>query len=316
MGLWRLFATGLTLLASNALGCSGKVITASENETDGKAGASQSVRPTGDSQTSGPQNAGGGPSASSVGGGNASGPSHAGASSGGAGSAVAGASAAGAPSPGSGSGGLLEGVPLTPFDGWIDGFSNVLAVQGAVFSAADPTSVETMRSDFSGAHACISGTAARVDLTSLPCTTLMYTPPATDCYGEFWGAMIGMNLNQAIIASSLTAGEPMPFDASALKGFSFELSGSIVPAPRDLRFQVVSASRMFCNLPTVKLHPGTNTVLFTDLVERCFAVTAPMNASAVAVQSALETLAWQVLTNTTSTLPYDFCVSNIRALPK
>jgi hypothetical protein len=174
-----------------------------------------------------------------------------------------------------------------------------------------------MTTIFTGTNACIQGTAARVDMTSTACATKMFTPPATDCYGEYYGAAIGMNLNQLLDTTTMMADTAMPFDASALRGFAFDLSGSIVPAPKDIRFQVESASDAFCNLPTVKLHSGTNTVLFTDLVSRCFHVVAdPQNPTAETAQSALVKLAWQVITNTASTVPFDFCVSNIRALRK
>lgn len=213
-----------------------------------------------------------------------------------------------------------EGVPLTPADGWVDVMSNTLGVQGAVFAFGDDTSKMGLVSDFVGDHACIKGTAALVDMTSTPCATMMYTPPATDCYGQFWGAAIGMNLNQPKDpVTGMGVEKALPFDASSLKGFSFDVSGTTVPAPKDLRFKVENASGEFCNVPTVKVKTGPNVYLFTDLVSECYKIVMDPpnpNADQASVKSSLLKISWQVVTNTTAAVPFDFCISNVRALPK
>ena len=217
-----------------------------------------------------------------------------------------------------GAGVLLKGIPLTPTDGWVDMASNTLGVQGAVFSFGDPTSKTGMVSDFLGDHACIKGTAALVDKTSTACSTMMFTPPATDCYGEYWGAAIGMNLNQPIDMTLVppAGGAAVAFDASSIKGFAFEITGEGIPAPKDIRFKVESATTEFCNFPTIKLKKGANTVLFTDLVGACYKSPVPTEPLATTAQNALIKITWQVVTNTTTTVPFDFCIANIRALPK
>ena len=147
---------------------------------------------------------------------------------------------------GSGGGGELPaGVPLTATDGWVDGMSNKLMIQGAMFEYADPTSLMGMTKDFMGAKACIKGTAAKVDMASTACTTKMFTPPATDCYGEYWGAAIGLNLNQAIDPTTMMGGMAMPYNASAIKGFAFTITGAMVPT--SLRFKVEDAGGEFCS---------------------------------------------------------------------
>ncbi len=208
---------------------------------------------------------------------------------------------------------LAAGVPLTPVDGWIDGTSNMLKIQGAIFSFADTTSSVNMSSDFSGSHACIQGTAARVDLTCTPIA------PATDCYGMYFGSAIGLNLNQAppdLTTDPVTYSEPLSYDASAMKGFSFEISGDIVPEPRSLRFEVEDGTQQFCTPASVKIKPGVNTVLFSDLLAWCWITTDPPNPSAETAQSKLIKLTWHVVTNNATTVPFSFCVSNIRALLK
>jgi len=211
-----------------------------------------------------------------------------------------------------GGGGTLDGLALTPFNGWIDPTSNALMVQGAVFGYADPVSYEGLLMNFSNANACISGVAAKVDFD---CTIV---PPATDCYGVLWGAAIGMNLNQSLdtTVTPPVGGLPKPYDASALKGFMFEVSGNTVPAPANFRFKVESETLEFCNVPSLKLKVGVNSVLFTDLVAGCYKSPTPTAPLATSAQSGLVKLAWQVLTNTKTTVPFDFCISNVRALLK
>jgi hypothetical protein len=175
-----------------------------------------------------------------------------------------------------------------------------------------------MVADFMDTNACIRGTAAKVDLASDVCMNYLFTPPAVDCYGQFWGAAIGMNLNQKLDMSVTppVGAMPMPYDASALVGFSFVVSGTTVPAPSALRFRVESETTEFCNVPSNKLKIGVNTVLFTDLVAQCFRSPTPTMPSADGAKSGLLRLSWLVVTNTSSTVPYDFCISQVRAILK
>jgi hypothetical protein len=213
--------------------------------------------------------------------------------------------------PNGGSGPVAEGVPLTATDGWVDGASNTLMIQGAMFSYGDPTSLMGMTSDFTGANACIKGTAAKVDMTSMACTTKMFTPPATDCYGEYWGAAIGLNLNQAIDMTTMMGADPAPFDASAIKGFAFEISGSMVPT--SLRFKVEDASGEFCSPSTKPVKLGANSFMFADLIKECWAPKAT-SATAETAKSGIIKIAWQVVTNAMGAVPFDYCVANVRAL--
>ena len=214
-----------------------------------------------------------------------------------------------------GTGTLGEGVPLTPMNGWVPA-DNVLMIQGAMFPFGDETSkMGMMPTDFSmsGDKACIMGTAAKVDMLSTPCATKMFTPPATDCYGQYWGAAIGMNLNQMIDMTTMAGGTPGPFDASTLTGFAFEISGDGVPGTKDLRFKVENASGEFCNPGTKPVKKGPNSFLFGDLIKECWAPKAGAATGDTAKKDLIK-IAWQVVTNDKGTVPFNFCVSNVRAL--
>jgi hypothetical protein len=218
---------------------------------------------------------------------------------------------AGSSTGGTGGGELPSGVPLTATDGWVDGMSNTLMVQGAMFEYADPTSLMGMTKDFTGTNACIKGTAAKVDMTSTACATKMFTPPATDCYGEYWGAAIGLNLNQAIDMTTMMGGAPMPYNASAIKGFAFSITGAAVPT--SLRFKVEDASGEFCSPAAKPVKLGANSFMFEDLIKECWKPTATA-ANAASAKAGVIKIAWQVVTNDKGTVPFDYCVADLRAL--
>lgn len=209
---------------------------------------------------------------------------------------------------------------------WSDGYleNAELGLSGAVFAESDPYTAPGLTTNLGAppedviASACIKGTAVRVDEASDACVTKMFTAPATDCFGEYWGAAIGMYLNQPRDLESSEKGQALPFDASALEGFSFELAGPTVPGPAALRFQIESADgRLFCASRGVKIAPGKNRILFEQLEEDCFLRPSdPPRPTLESVASELLKVSWRVVTNTTSEVPFDLCVSNIHALLK
>jgi hypothetical protein len=210
---------------------------------------------------------------------------------------------------GTGGGTDTAGVPLLPTDGWVDAASNVLGIQGAIFSYGDDTSKMGMTEDFTGMNACIKGTAAKVDTACTP------VAPATDCYGTFWGAAIGLNLNQPIDPVTMEGVDPpLKFDATHLTGFSFTLSGSATgeAIPTTMRFKVEDGSAEYCTWKTVG--KGPNTVLFTELETKCWEHSKMTGVSSVMAKGSLVKIAWQVVTNTGGTIPFDYCVSDIRAI--
>jgi hypothetical protein len=218
---------------------------------------------------------------------------------------------------GGGTGDLPAGIPLTPTNGWVDGMSNSLMIQGAFFSYSDMVSAMGLVSDvMTTSSACMKGVAAKV---IMPCTIMA---PATDCYGTYWGAAIGLNLNQPNVVDPTTmvsmGGTPVPFDASAIKGFAFDIGPGTdgvmtVPLPSQFRFNIEDATTQYCTPSAKGVKPGPNIELFTDVESMCYA-TAP-GPMATTIQKGVVKISWQVVTNTSSTVPFDFCISNVRALP-
>ena len=206
---------------------------------------------------------------------------------------------------GTGTGGSTPavGVPLIPANGWVDGASNKLLIQGAMFSFADDTTKTGLTDDFTGANACISGTAAMVPATCAP---------ATDCFSVVWGAAIGFNLNQPMVEGPggvMVGGDAIAFDATGLKGFGFSITGDAIPT--TLRFKVENAAGEFCTPLAKPIVAGANTVLYSDLLTECWIAggTSPDGAGLIKI-------AWQVVTNNASEVPFDFCVSDVVAIEK
>ncbi len=230
---------------------------------------------------------------------------------------------------------VVEGVPLAFADGWLAADANTLGVQGAVFAYADPHTTagnETqpeMTTLIEGPTACIKGEAFKVDTKCEDQPDFMFTPPAMDCYGEYWGAAIGFNLNQPTIPDpddpeKEIGGDPEPFDTSGkISAFSFKISGAGIPTGSALRFSVDSGTppdglTQYCTTSMTKVVPDENgivTVKLDDLRSECWLGTAFADPANRPDLTKIVKIAWGVVTNDKSTVPFDFCVSDVIAVP-
>jgi hypothetical protein len=185
---------------------------------------------------------------------------------------------------------------IVPVDGWVDGASNSAGIQGAMYYYADNTTAQSMTSNLTGSNACIAGTGAWVDLSC----------EAGDCYGEYWGAALALNLSQPIDPATMMAAEAEPYDATrrGIVGFAFDLTGPAIPV--SMRFIAEAPYGQYCTPNAKPLLPGANTVRFSELMRDCWnGFGEPPDPSAIIK------IAWQVVTNTSSETPFDFCVSNL-----
>jgi hypothetical protein len=287
----------LSLVLTTAVGCDD-----GGQETTGAGGTGIKPVPTG----------GTGATAGTTGTGATAGTTGTGGTSGSGGSGSGGSAGTGVPS---------EGVPLTPdAGGWVDGMSNTLGIQGAMFAYADDTTkmsmmgtcppTATCETPFTvnagpPAAICIQGAAAKVDMMCTP------VAPATDCYGTYWGAAIGLNLNQPIDPATEMGADPMPFDAVAagIKGFAFDITGDGVPGPGALRFKIEDANGEYCTTSSTPVALGPNTFTLDQLVTECWTTGGTPSPA-----TGLLKIAWQVVTNASSEVPFNFCVSNVRAV--
>jgi len=196
-----------------------------------------------------------------------------------------------------------SGVALLPADGWLDGASNSLGVQGAAFAVADPAS--SLTSDFAGNKMCLKGTTARVDQE---CDA---APPG-DCFSLSFGALLGLNLNQRLTSDGEVS-DPERFDASAITGFAFDIEGPVVPSA--LRFGITSDEpELYCERPrSGQVADSHREHQLTELVAQCHRAGSDPKPASSAKHRAVR-LQWQVVSNTAGEVPFDFCVTNLRAL--
>ena len=202
-----------------------------------------------------------------------------------------------------------EGILLIPTDGWVDGASNELMIHGAMYSQADSRSAPKMSSDFTGTNACIRGSTGPLVVNCQPADCC----GAQNCGHHIWSAAISLNFNQWRDPTTLIPGVPGTFNASALVGFSFELSGSDLSTPQSIHFEVETYRTTYDSEPTKTLGLGVNTVLFSEL-----SINGPsQDPGAVETdKSTLVRISWVVEGHDSTEVPYDFCVSNVRALLK
>lgn len=201
---------------------------------------------------------------------------------------------------GSGGGGSVGGPPansepIEPADGWVAGDTNESGIQGALYTFKDDSGESTINPDdfaASGTTVCVDGTGAQVDLEC----------DEDDCYGYFWGAGVGLNLNQEV-DSDETLGYNA--DASGVVGFYFEITGPTIP--QGLRFKAVGVGDEadYC----VNITAGERSVLFSELRKSCW---QPVAGEVDTTN--LQAVQWQVSTATAGARPFNFCIENIRAI--
>lgn len=221
-------------------------------------------------------------------------------------------------------------VPLSWNNGWVDGASNTVGVQGAFFTASDMNGSTIMPETFeaSGDQICVSGEAALV-------VDMMY--------GDFWGAVLALNLSQpdapevaaggaggegseasggaggdsaaaggdaAGGASTEVADEVLPYDASANNVIGFRYRLSAVPEAGELRIQYNTFDGVegvpFCQ--TVTELEGD--FLFSEALAGCWDATA----SETPTLTQLKSIEFQLATNIDAAYPYDFCIEELSAI--
>lgn len=218
---------------------------------------------------------------------------------------ASGASGASGDVPAETPGGGSSGVEIVPNEGWVDGSSNPLGIQGAAYVTGDAATRESLTSDFEESRLCMRGVASQVDIDCSP------APPAQDCFQLFFGAILGLNLNQ-----SESGAEVSPYDASDVAGFSFDVVGESLP--EFLRFSVEAESgKSYCLPPPLAIDgtAGSWHVALNDLVTECqrAPLTSPRFTEA---ESAITSLRWAVSGTTNRSVPFDFCIENLRVQPQ
>jgi hypothetical protein len=202
-------------------------------------------------------------------------------------------------------------------EGWVDGASNGLGIQGAFTAASDGTdgaggvsetgSTITLDATTTPGSVCVSGNLAAI--APNPATT---GPGDAFLWSDYWGGSVGLNLRQVIPAGG---GEALPASAwprvtpsGQVTGFSYTLTGTAVP-PR-LRFTVDFVGKQPADATYCQALPaGATSTSLTSVIQSCW------QAGGGALPGAdLLTIAWSIIPIEAVATPFNFCISNVQAI--
>jgi hypothetical protein len=202
--------------------------------------------------------------------------------------------------PGPGAEGATDEAPvgtgpnLIASNGWVDGASNGLGIQGALFTYQDGTlrtEIAAVAEAGTGTGYCVSGSVAEV---------------LNMDFSGTWGAVAALNLNQAVGSEAVG-----PYDAAAhaVVGFGFDIVGDTAGA---LRFVVKQhlVHDGFCinNVPSCGTGCSVE-FLLEDLTQNCWTP-----GGATPDPTSLSALEWQITAKAGSPTPFDYCIENIHAV--
>jgi hypothetical protein len=180
---------------------------------------------------------------------------------------------------------LSSSLVLTPIDGWVDGSSNAVGIQGTVSASLSegPDGPSTLNVDSDGPAVCISGNM---------------------------GPHLGSNFVNADLRIAL--GEPSPGERGnwsqstplgTFSGFTFRLTGPDVPE-LNFRFYIgVESGLLYCTLLS---GPGTHSITAATARVGC-----RDGGNSLPSASPLTVLRWSVQSVNTGTTTFDFCVEDL-----
>lgn len=239
----------------------------------------------------------------------------------------------GAPSGGTGGAPAAgTGLDLVPDpNGFVFANTNALGIQGAFYTAADTGGSTILPATFTGTitngDVCVNGTAA-----AIPPNPAEDPAVAGDefLYSQTWGTILGLNLLQpndaATGAPSMVA---QPFNRAVagqgtLAGFTFTLTGTQIPPAASIRFKTTfpsaagsttASTQEFC-LALSAAQPAPNAAGGTTYTATINSQTAECwNPGGVAFSNAqLLSLQLQIVTSTTAATPFNFCLTDLKAI--
>ncbi len=182
------------------------------------------------------------------------------------------------------------GLAIVPNNGYVSSATNGVGVQGYFYTYSDGfASILPASFSAAGTQICASGTTAAVVGMN---------------YATYYGAGIGLNLNQA-------AGSNMPpmvydFAGHQVSGFTFTISGTAIPSGLVVGLRVQGSTTSYCQKVPVA---GTYKVTGTSVHADCTAAVpgGPLAATAI------DAISWLV-TGQAAAVPFNFCITNLAAI--
>lgn len=185
------------------------------------------------------------------------------------------------------------GPDLHVSDGWVDGATNGVGIQGAFFTYADGSGRTQITADATRTQSgyCVAGTAAEV---------------LDGNFAGTYGAVSALNLSQQV--DSTMAGA---YDATAhgVVGFGFDIVGDTGGALRFVVKQYATHDG-FCVDRVPNCASGCRAEFRLDeLSQNCW---TPGGAQPAA--TSLQALEWQITTTEGADTAFDYCIENIHAV--
>jgi hypothetical protein len=180
---------------------------------------------------------------------------------------------------------------------WVARATNSVGIQGAFFKLSDESGTTTVSEPALNATGaiCTRGTVGQVVGMDFQTT---------------WGGGIGFNLSDPGGGATGTEnGQPWDRAGGRVRSFSFQVSGPTVPT--GLRFVAIPPTRpagvdSYC----VAGVSGNVTQTIESIDGNCWdAAVAPLGTTLPLVS-----IQWVVPAETTGTVPFDFCISNVTAV--
>ena len=185
---------------------------------------------------------------------------------------------------------------LTPNNGQLTCATNDFGVQGDwKLNSSDP---QLMTTTFTGSMVCASGTIAQVIATA--------TSNGQPDFGRYWGGGVAFPMNEV---GGIVSGYDAPLNG--LAGISATISGSTIPAQMRFKFKMIGINDSFC-IEVDGATSGQNVVLHTaDAKHNCWAPDTTLTLDATMI----ENYEVQVVSQTSEAVPFNFCLTNITAIP-
>jgi hypothetical protein len=196
---------------------------------------------------------------------------------------------------------VAEGAPSAPgtgpnlvvSDGWVDGSTNGLGIQGAFFTYQDGSGRTVIAADATRTQSgyCVAGTAAEV---------------LNMDFGGTYGAVAALNLAQEADSALVAA-----YDATAhgVVGFGFDIVGNTAGALRFVIKQYATHDGFCINNVPDCASGCTAEFRIDELRQNCWTPGGPTPAAV-----SLQALEWQIVTKAGEATDFDYCIENIHAV--
>jgi hypothetical protein len=216
-----------------------------------------------------------------------------------------------------GSGGASADAITWTADGWVDATANAYMIQGPWYSYNDCMNAEPAGLPCTVPEASMTGPDTKkgwtADATQV-CTKgvapkVINGSDGMPAYSLQWGAGIALDLNST--GGEMAVKNDFNATAAGVKGFMFDIiTNTTPPQPADVRVNIkTKATGDNSHFVTAMLPAANFQVLFSEALQGSW-VMPPTTLT----QDAIESIQFQVYTNATLEKPYDFCVSNMRAI--